>query len=190
MKKMIKAGAYCLLLVCIVVGYSYFFGTARVNGSSMFPNYKDGDFLFISKLKEPEYGDVVAVNSTELGKFLCKRVIGVGGDHIVINSNGLYRNDELLKEVYLEDSSWLDSTVEVDLIVPDSMIFVLGDNRNNSTDSRELGCLGVDEVFGVSVFNFTASLGISREFIVALTTVAWILVILSLLISRKNWRKL
>ena len=79
-----------------------------------------------------------------------KRVIGVGGDHVKITETGkVFVNDIELNETYLENGVKTPITGEFyDLIVPDGYIFVMGDNRNGSTDSREFGCIPLDKVEG------------------------------------------
>ena len=187
MKKFIKS---CLILACfatVLILYFFCFGTAQVHGSSMYPTYEDGDFLFIVRVKPIKYDDIVAIGSDDLGKLLCKRVIGLEGDHIVINTNGIYRNDILLDEYYLpSDLVWLDSDSCIDITVNTNEIFVLGDNRNASTDSRVLGNLNKSDVFGVSVLNITKSIGLTRQHILYITAFLWIVFGLFCIFSRKR----
>lgn len=187
MKLFIKNCIGFIVIAFFILIYFICFGTAQVNGSSMFPTYEHGDFLFIAKLKQIEYNDIVAINSSDLDKLLCKRVIGVEGDHIVINKTGLYRNGTLLNEKYISnDLDWLKNTKKVDITVKKDEVFVLGDNRNASTDSRELGCLLKSGIYGVSVLNITDICGITRKDILYITAFLWILFVLSCIFCRKQ----
>lgn len=78
-----------------------------------------------------------------------KRVIGMAGDHIVIGTDGIvYRNDQPLEEPYLKDGTTSQNGSYVDVVVPDNCIFVMGDNRLESKDSRSFGCIPIDKVNG------------------------------------------
>lgn len=172
--------------VLVLIIYFVCFGTAQVTGSSMYPTYNNGDFLLIAKLEQVEYGDIIAINSDVLNKFLCKRVIGLGGDHIVINNDGLYRNDELVEESYIESVDWYLSSKSVDVIVPDNYIFVLGDNRNASTDSREIGCLNSKDLYGVSILNITKRFGLNRKDLIRVLEIIFIFIIVIATFIKRN----
>ena len=77
-----------------------------------------------------------------------KRVIGLPGDHIEIKNGKVYINDELLEEDYLQDGVVTDNGNGycVDLIVPEDSVFVMGDNRTQSTDSRSFGCVPLEKI--------------------------------------------
>ncbi len=78
-----------------------------------------------------------------------KRVIGIPGDHVVIKNGEVYVNDRRQEEVYLNDDVKTPVTGDYyDLIVPEGCLFVMGDNRSGSTDSRELGCIPIEKVEG------------------------------------------
>lgn len=82
-------------------------------------------------------------------KSYIKRVIGLAGDHIVINENGeVYRNDEMLDEPYLKDGSTSRNGAYVDVTVPEGTIFAMGDNRLQSMDSRSFGCIPIIKIDG------------------------------------------
>lgn len=81
-------------------------------------------------------GDAVVFYSEEEGKTLCKRVIGIGGDHIRIQEGRVYLNGGILVEEYLKEP---DSTysIHTDFYVPEGCMFLMGDNRYHSNDSRK-----------------------------------------------------
>lgn len=85
-----------------------------------------------------------------------KRVIGLPGDHIEIKDNSVYVNGEKLNEPYLDPGT---KTTDVggcftDIVVPDKYIYVLGDNREDSGDSRRFGCIPIDKIEGRAVWRF------------------------------------
>ncbi len=87
-------------------------------------------------------------------KSYIKRVIAIGGDHVKIEDNVIYINDEPLEEEYLKEDVFTESEVFNDFIVPDGYIFAMGDNRTKSTDCRVLGCIPLEKVEGVVCFRF------------------------------------
>ena len=160
-----------VIVVALLCGIFIFnFATATVNGSSMFPNYKDGDLLLIKKTHKVAYGDVVVVWSSQLKKQLCKRVIGKAGDTIKISDGVIYRNGEPINEPYL-NIAWTETTDEI--VVEENSIYVLGDNRTASTDSRELGCFSVSSLYGKELFNITANLGVNYKKMILIIALSW-----------------
>lgn len=101
----------------------------------------------------PERGDIVVFDAPVPGasKPYIKRVIGLPGETVEIRDNGVYINDERLNEDYLEgEMSWCGGEGQPcpSVVVPEESIFVLGDNRNNSSDSRDFGPVSVDRIIG------------------------------------------
>lgn len=91
----------------------------------------------------------------EIGKYsYIKRVIALPGEHIKIENGRVYINDIELKEEYLQDGIITESKNFNDIIVPDGYIFVMGDNREYSMDSREFGCIPISKIEGKAVFRF------------------------------------
>lgn len=85
----------------------------------------------------------------EIGKIsFIKRVIGVAGDHVLIKNGEVYVNDRKLEEVYLNGIETPRRGNYYDVVVPEGYLFVMGDNRKGSSDSREFGCIPLDKVEG------------------------------------------
>ncbi|MBE6722403.1 signal peptidase I [Caproicibacterium amylolyticum] len=122
-----------------------------VIGFSMQNTFQNNDFVFIWKLGyQPQFGDVVIANNIAIAadkrEDLIKRVIGVSGDHIVVSNGTVTRNGKKLTEAYIKEQQW-DGT-NVDLTVPQGQVFLMGDNRNNSTDSRVVGPISCSSIAG------------------------------------------
>ena len=83
-----------------------------------------------------------------------KRVIGVEGDHIKIEDGKVYLNDEELNEPYLRSGITTEGGNYTDIIVPEGCVFVMGDNRPHSTDSRSFGCIPVEKIESRVLFRF------------------------------------
>ena len=83
-----------------------------------------------------------------------KRVIGKEGDHIKIEDNKVYRNGEELQEEYIRDGVETLGKTYSDIIVPEDCVFVMGDNREHSTDSRDFGCIPIEKIESRVAFRF------------------------------------
>lgn len=145
------------------------FHLVKIVGVSMEPTLHDSDRCIISVNKwikyKPNRGDIVIFKKKSYGnKYLIKRVIGVPGDLVEIKDNEVYVNGELLNEPYIAESM---RTVNLTYDVGDGQIFVLGDNRNNSSDSRlpSIGLIYYErEVLGKLLFNISEGLNIISEY--------------------------
>lgn len=103
-------------------------------------------------LHPPQRGDIIVFDPPigQSGKPYIKRVIGLPGEHLAIHDGSVYINGERLEEDYLgaTATSWPGRQPDYETVVPEGNIFVLGDNRNNSTDSRSFGPVSVDAIIG------------------------------------------
>ncbi|MBM3129671.1 MAG: signal peptidase I [Chloroflexi bacterium] len=122
----------------------------RIEGFSMEPNFHDGQYLFVNKLvymlHPPERGDVVVfLPPNNNSRDFIKRVIGLPGERIEIRSGAVFINGELLKEDYpLNVGSYSTGSI----VVPPDEYFVLGDNRNYSSDSHSWGTVSGKKIIG------------------------------------------
>ena len=125
----------------------------QIYGSSMAPTLEDGDIVLSLKSVDLQNGDVVAFYYNN--KILVKRVIAVSGDWVDITPEGnVYVNSELLDEPYLEEKALGDCNIELPYQVPESRIFVMGDHRGVSIDSRNtaVGCVAEEQIVGKLMF--------------------------------------
>lgn len=125
----------------------------RVTGSSMSPTLKNDELVICSKRSNFKSGDMVAFYYNN--KILLKRVIGIEGDIIDIKENGtVYVNGTELDESYVNEKSLGICDIKLPYQVPDNRIFVMGDNRSVSVDSRSttVGCIADEYVIGRVIF--------------------------------------
>ena len=153
-----------ILLALVVLVLRNTVGTVLVKGTSMEPNFHHGDLVFINKLSTslgtPKRGDVVICRMEDEGKNLIKRIIGLPGDEIDIRENvdgetyTLYRNGEAVTEEYIKEPMDSKGTQEYPYTVPENSYFVMGDNRNASSDSRResVGAIAKKDLMGKVVF--------------------------------------
>lgn len=140
-----------IFVICFVGLFLFFIQPTIVRQTSMYPTFNDGDYLLVSrqtyKIKDVKRGDVVVFKEAEQGdtkRLLIKRVIGLPGDELEIRDSVLYINGSPQDEPYVrENSEFMDKTQ-----VGQDEYFCMGDNRQNSMDSRELGAIPKDKFVG------------------------------------------
>ena len=125
----------------------------QIYGNSMAPTLTEGEIVLAVKGNEFTAGDLVAFYYNN--KILVKRVIANPGDWVDMNDDGdVYVNGTLLSEPYLEEKALGDSNIEYPYQVPENRVFVLGDHRSVSIDSRNtsIGCVAEEQIVGRLVF--------------------------------------
>jgi len=153
---------FAMLIVQLV--FIFIFRIVMVDGRSMNNTLSDGDRLIMTHVNyTPERDDVVVVDSDAAGKILIKRVIGIEGDKIKIDytNNHVYVNDQQIsndhiKEIMIDngyfDRTYMTENGVYEYEVPENCVFVMGDNRNDSKDSRSIGYVPEESIMGKAVF--------------------------------------
>ena len=129
------------------------FPVLRIYGHSMNETLDEGELVIALKSGEFAIGDVIAFYYNN--KLLVKRVIGVSGDWIDIDQDGtVYVNNRKIDEPYIDEKAYGETNIELPYQVPESRIFVMGDNRAVSVDSRNtaVGCVAEEQIVGRIVF--------------------------------------
>lgn len=149
-----------IFVVVVTVLFDMAIPRSLVDGRSMQPTFEDSERLIVSRvhylITPPERGDIIVFNSVDAFEpdvMLIKRVIGLPGDHIEFRERQLYVNEILIDEPYIKeecnsrcsDNEWFLGTGEY---------FVMGDNRNNSSDSRRFEGVPINHIVGRVVFRY------------------------------------
>ena len=144
-----------LIIVIIIILFLmlYVVSVTQVVGSSMSPTLKDEEVLILNKFQyrffDIKRGDIVSLDYEDT-KYLIKRIIGLPGETVKIVNNQLYINDKIYEEYLANDLNYDDFSL-TDLgysKIPEDMYLVLGDNRENSLDSREIGLIKKEDING------------------------------------------
>lgn len=125
----------------------------RVDGESMLPSLRPGEFIVVNRLAykfdDPARGDVIVFRfPRDPEQEFIKRVIGLPGDRVRISRGTVFINDIALAEDYINAPAGYQG----EWVVPEGGIFVMGDNRNNSSDSRDWGSVPFEDIIGKAVF--------------------------------------
>lgn len=154
-RTVMKSTVYMLITVAAVaiLVATLWLPVLQIYGNSMTPTMHNGDIVFSLKSSDFKPGDVVAFYYNN--KILVKRVIAGPADWVDITEDGsVYVNGEMLEEPYLADKALGDTNIELPYQVPDAKIFVMGDHRSTSVDSRNtaVGCVAQEQVVGKIIF--------------------------------------
>jgi len=152
MKVVNKIIPYIITVALVLIIRNYFFIPILVNGDSMDPTFADGELLILNRIvyrtKDIERFDIIVFDYTE-DKPLVKRIVGLPGEKVEYKDSNLYINDKLVEEGFIRTNTIDFIISELDEeVVPDGYYFVVGDNRNNSTDSRSIGFVKKNKIMG------------------------------------------
>lgn len=149
----LKTGISILVSIATLVGFFCLFSLATIPTGSMIPTLQINEMCVVQKTQKVNRGDIVIfyphANNPER---YAKRVIAMGGDTIAIHDGVVILNGKPLDEPYLRDG--YTQTEMEELTVPEGHFFAMGDNRNNSIDSRYYGSFPCDRLVGKVVFHF------------------------------------
>jgi len=142
-----------ILSVLLFVGINAISARIRVDGSSMEPTLHNNQFVIVSRLAykigSPDHGDVVVFHfPRDPQQEYIKRIIGLPGDAIRVSNGNVFVNDQMIDEPYIAAAPRYNGNWRV----AENELFVLGDNRNNSSDSHSWGSVPVENVIGEAVF--------------------------------------
>ncbi|MGG6311249.1 signal peptidase I [Paenibacillus macerans] len=158
--------AIVIAVVLVLLIRWLFFAPFIVDGPSMKPNFHTGERIIVNKIiydiREPKHGEVVVFHVPSEGRDFIKRVIGVPGDTVRVEGDTVTVNGQVVDETYIKDAviekhnnnelynteANFPNEVVPEGTVPEGYVFVLGDNRSNSTDSRRIGFVPYGDIVG------------------------------------------
>lgn len=151
----LKSTVYTLITVAAiaVLVATLWLPVLQIYGTSMTPTLQKGDIILTVKTSDLKQGDIVAFYYNN--KILVKRVIALPGEWVKIDSDGTVSvNDKVLEEPYIKEKSLGETDITYPYQVPDERIFVMGDHRATSVDSRNtaIGCVSQEQVVGKIIF--------------------------------------
>lgn len=145
------ASKYIIVIIFALLFFIFVMGLQQVIGPSMNPTLNEGDIIitnkFIYRFKSIERNDVVVISQDE--KYMIKRIVGLPGETVEYQNNDVLINGKAYKETFT-NSETEDFTIQ-DLgydVIPEDMYLVLGDNRENSLDSRTFGLISKNQIIG------------------------------------------
>lgn len=142
-------GSLLVVAAIAVLISMLFLPVLRVTGTSMTPTMQNDEVILCDKISDIEKGDIVAFYYNN--KILLKRVIATSGDTVYIDENGkVFINGEVLEEPYVNELALGECDIELPYQVPDNRVFVMGDHRSVSIDSRStaVGCIAEENIIG------------------------------------------
>lgn len=141
--------------IVAVIVFSHFIGSFnQVSGDSMNATMNDGAHVYsITAFFTPKRGDIVTARPEQYdGKGIIKRVIAIEGDELRFSGSDVYLNGELLDEPYILEP--MKPEHDHTIVIPEGHIWLMGDNRNNSTDSRHIGPVNIEDITGKSIYHY------------------------------------
>lgn len=162
--KILKTSTQLLFILILAILFAiginkYIFARADIEGTSMLNTLNDKDITFVEKISSITHivkrSEIIIFNSrNENNDLFIKRVIGIAGDKIQIKNGKVYINGKIISEPYLTNNTITTSGPFIGnriYTVPKGYVFVLGDNRGNSTDSRFFGPVNIDDIKGHAI---------------------------------------
>lgn len=152
-----------VFLAMLVMVYLFLFSPQEINGQSMFPTFHDKELLItnkvVYKLHPPKRGDVVIFKSPANKDIdYIKRVIGLPDETVLLKNSVYYINGNKLEEPYIGSTVYTSAGTFLkegeEITVPEGMYFLSGDNRPNSSDSREFGPIPIEDIIGKALFRY------------------------------------
>ena len=154
-RSVLRSTIYSLITVAAiaVLVATLWLPVLQVYGNSMTPTLQNGEIIITVKVSEFEPGDIIAFYYNN--KILIKRVIARSGEWVNMDADGnVYVNETLLDEPYLDEKAFGDCNIELPYQVPEGRVFVMGDHRSTSVDSRNsaVGCVAQEQIVGKILF--------------------------------------
>ncbi|ANZ94416.1 signal peptidase I [Brochothrix thermosphacta] len=152
MKKIVREYAFvAAVIILIIIARVFFFSPVVIDGHSMDPTLNDRDRHIAYKQASIDRFDIVIFDEIGSGSIFVKRIIGMPGDTVKVSHNELYINGKKTTQSFTTQGV----TDDIDEVtVPADSYYVLGDNRENSTDSRMIGFVNKDQIDGKLGFKF------------------------------------
>ena len=142
---LLKIGVFAVGMILLL---GYVFGLTRAAGTGMQPAFRDGDLVLFFRMTDDFAANEVVVVQYQ-GEKLLERVVAAAGDTVDITGDGLVINGAVVREPDARgETTQFEEGITFPLTVPEGKIFVLGDNREHTTDSRIFGCVDTEDVYG------------------------------------------
>lgn len=143
---------YIAIIILVVLIRSFIVTPIKVDGTSMAPTLSDGEVMLLNKINHNyKRFDIVIVKYNDTR--LIKRIIGLPGEHIKFIDNKLYVDNKVIEDITLDVKTADFDISELNYsVIPEDCYFVMGDNRNNSTDSRIIGPIEKGNIIGKTNF--------------------------------------
>lgn len=146
---------YALVIIAALLIRTYIMTPIIVNGESMENTLHNNDLMILDKLSyhlgEIKRFDIIVIERED--DYIIKRVIGLPGETVEYRDNQLYINEQSIKEDFMHERTYDFKLSDIDVeTIPEDMYFVMGDNRTNSTDSRYIGLIPKNKIWGKTSF--------------------------------------
>ena len=160
---LVEIASTLVFVLAVTVLFDLAIPRSLVDGHSMEPTFYGNDRLVVSRvhylLGKPERGDIVVFNSlvpheVERGVMLIKRLVGLPGETVELRDQRVYIDGELLDEPYIKEACRIARCIDESWTLGEDQYFVMGDNRNNSRDSRRFDAVPLQKIVGQVIFRY------------------------------------